>query len=211
MRIVIGFCFLVVGFALIFYPQIEKLGYDSEQQQLVDSFEELGQEVFTEPVLSDSEENIAIVPTDFGGNKTENDEKNDMLRDARAVIRISSIDLEMVVFNGASTENLEKGIGMIEPQKEIGVNNIGLAGHRAIAKGKQFNRLGEMKEGDAINIQTKDGEYEFIVTRSFVVNKSDVSVLEEQEEPLVTLVTCTPIGRRNPPDRLIVQAELNHQ
>lgn len=185
-----------------FYPQIEKIKHDREQRQLIDSFEQLGEAAFTDQIAVHSEEEAPIEPTAF------QQQQNNPLQDARAIMKINSIDLEMVVFDGATSENLAKGIGIVEPKKELGVHNIGLAGHRAIARGKQFNRLDEVKEGDAINIQTNDENYEFIVTRTFIVNKSDVSVLEEQENPLVTLITCTPIGRTNPPDRLIVQAEL---
>lgn len=39
---------------------------------------------------------------------------------------------------------------MIEPEKEFGINNVGLAGHRAITHGKQFNRLDELAPNDEI-------------------------------------------------------------
>jgi len=130
------------------------------------------------------------------------------LEGARGIININKIDLEMVIFDGARPETLSKGIGMIEPKKKIGVNNIGLAGHRAVAKGKQFNRMNELRINDEIQVTTKEGTYEFVIVDSFIVHQSDVSVLDEQEGPLLTLVTCTPLGAVNPPNRLIVQAAL---
>lgn len=205
LRKVIGFFLIIAGLPFIFYLQIEKFMYDREQQQLIESFEQLGTLDFIEEIEANNESAITV-----SNNKGESQSKetNEMLTEARGMIQINSIDLEMVIFNSTTSYNLSKGVGMIEPKKEIGLNNIGLAAHRALTKGKQFNRLDEVREGDAINVQTQDRSFEFIVTRRFVVHKSDVSVLEDQEEPLVTLVTCTPLGRPNPPDRLIVQAVL---
>lgn len=93
-------------------------------------------------------------------------------------------------------------------QKKFSVNNVGIAGHRSLAHGKHFNRLGELAVNDEIEIMTKDGTLEFVVADTFIVDQKEVDVLNDKDEPLITLVTCTPIGKKNPTDRLIVQGKL---
>ncbi|MFC5589000.1 class D sortase [Sporosarcina soli] len=194
MRKIMGLFFILIGVAIFLYPLYENMQYDREQQQLLDSFAQLGNTEQLEQASMQVEQT--------------NEDKSDLLKGARGLISIDKIDLDMLIFDGTSTEALSKGIGMIEPQKEFGVNNIGLAGHRAITKGKQFNRLDELNVNDEIQVTTSIGTLEFAVVDTFVVHQSEVSVLNDQDEPLLTLVTCTPIGSRNPPHRLIVQAAL---
>lgn len=196
-----GLFFILIGIAIILYPLYENMQYDREQQQLLDSFAQLGNTEQLEQASMEAEQAEA----DF---EQANGDKSDQLKGARGLISIDKIDLEMLIFDGTSTETLSKGIGMVEPQKEFGVNNIGLAGHRAITYGKQFNRLDELTVNDEIQVTTSDGTLKFAVVDTFVVHQSEVSVLNDQDEPLLTLVTCTPIGSRNPPHRLIVQAAL---
>lgn len=199
MRRAIGVLLLIAGGALVFYPKIEKVGYDAEQQKLVDSFEQLGQTELIQQLSTSETDTIEATP-DKG--------KQALAEGVTGIIRIDSIDLEMAIFADATPNSLSKGAGIVDAKKQFAVNNVGLAGHRALASGKQFNRLDEIRENDVIEVATPEGTFQYEVTRTFVVHKSDVSVLEEQDKPLITLVTCTPLGQSNPPDRLIVQAEL---
>ncbi|MGZ0051550.1 class D sortase [Brevibacillus gelatini] len=198
MRLLFGIGFILAGLAFLFYPQWEKKVYEQKQQQLIDAFELLASEneyLATEKAAQTHTAQTAV-PTA-------------MLEGAIGVIRIPKIDLEMMIFAGANEAVLSKGAGMIEPEKEFGKNNVGLAGHRGATRGKQFNRLDELVPNDAIEIQTKTANYEFIVMDTFVVDRNQVEVLADQREPLLTLVTCTPVGAKNPTKRLIVQARLS--
>lgn len=190
LRIVWSVGFIMAGLFLLFYPQIEKNVFDAKQQELVDAFEQLG----------NMSENVGEEPVSI--------KLNEQLEGARGVIRIPEIDLKMPIFEGVAQSSLNKGVGMIEPDKEIGKNNVGIAGHRGAVHGKQFNRLAELSPDDKIEINTKTDTYEFVVIKTFVVDRTEVSVLDDQKEPLLTLVTCTPIGQKNPTERLIVQAKL---
>ncbi|QNK89165.1 class D sortase [Sporosarcina sp. resist] len=200
MRRIIGIVFLLLGFFLLFYPQIEKKASDSKQTQLIEAFENLGNTSTIEETVSPAK------VQDY------TDEKKLILLDgARGIVEIPKIDLEMVIFDGANENPLKKGIGMIEPDKEFGVNNVGLAGHRATTHGKQFNRLDELVPRDLVKVKTETGTYEYEVFRTFVVDQTEIEVLKDGQEPLLTLVTCTPLGKKNPTDRLIVQAKLIKQ
>lgn len=194
-RTVLGVIFLVTGAFLIFYPQLENWQYKQEQKELVHAFEQLGEikvEASAETSVKLEEEN---------GNAS-------WMKEARGVLSIPGIDLEMLLVNGADAESLNMGAGIIEPEKKIGVQNVGIAGHRGAAYGKQFNRLDEMKLNDEIHVKTASEEFTFKVDRVFTVDYQQVEVLEEKNNPYLTLVTCTPVGAKNPTDRLIVQAKL---
>lgn len=206
MKRIVGFILLIVGIALFFYPKFEYLLYHQDEQKMIESFEQLGQTDLLEKMSTDQED-VYLISRD--GNTTAGvSEQEQILDGASGIIRIKSINLEMILFDGASAKNLGKGAAIVEPDKVFGINNVGIAGHRALAKGKQFNRLDELKQKDVIEVTTREGVFQFKVVKTFVVHESQVSVLDESETPLITLITCTPVGVKNPNKRLIVQAEL---
>ncbi|ERI10213.1 class D sortase [Aneurinibacillus aneurinilyticus] len=192
--------FLITGLFLLFYPQIEKEILDAKQKELIEAFEQLG---------NTSAHLETASTTEVQANQAQ--DQIEWLDGARGVIRIPKIDLQMLIFEGANETSLSKGIGMIEPEKEFGINNVGLAGHRAVTHGRLFNRLDELAPNDEIEIKTKTNIYEFVIVRTFVVDRKEVGVLTDKKEPYLTLVTCTPIGKKNPTDRLIVQAKLKNK
>ncbi|MHC8517800.1 class D sortase [Sporosarcina sp. ITBMC105] len=200
-RRVIGSLLLVVGLGILFYPQIEKKAYHKEQQDLLDAFERLG-------TIEESEQPVVDGEVKDEVGSTADSEEADLLEGVTGLLQIEKIDLKIAIFDSSSVEALTKGVGMIEPEKQFGMNNIGIAGHRSVTHGKQFNRLREVEPGDTATVVTTDGTFEYVITDSFVVHQSEVSVLDDQEDPLLTLVTCTPLGSHNPPYRLIVQGKL---
>ena len=189
MRNLVGLGLILIGLIIVAYPQIEKGRTETRQQELIKVFEEIGaMEADAAPIATESIE--------------------EQLDNVRGVIKIQKIDLEMPVLNSASQASLQNGAGIIEPEKEFGINNVGVAGHRGATYGKQFNRLNELTQNDVIEVKTKTMTYEFVVMNSFVVDQTEVDVLDDQDEAILTLVTCTPIGAKYPTDRLIVQAKL---
>ncbi|WP_409975229.1 class D sortase [Bacillus sp. Bva_UNVM-123] len=183
LRLVAGLVSVIVGLILVFYPQIEKEASDVRQEKLIQAFQQLGDENLQENAAQMTELQV-------------NDNQLQILDGARGVIRIPKIDLEMLIFEGVEETSLSKGTGIIEPEKEFGVHNVGLAGHRGIVYGKQFNRLDELESYDEIEIETKTGKYEFVIVKTSVVNRTEVGVLSDKKEPYLTLVTCTPICKK---------------
>lgn len=198
----IGWLFLLAGLLLVSYPLLKKIAFDRQQQQLLATFEKLG-EMGQADLAMETEIELPSLKKPTADNS-----QNAMLEGARGLLKIPKIDLGMIIFDGVSETELAKGVGMIEPQKEFVHHNVGLAGHRSVAKGQQFNRLGELREGDEITVDTADETLRYKVIDTFVIHQSEISVLDDAEKPLLTLVTCTPLGKRHPPNRLIVQAEL---
>lgn len=69
-----------------------------------------------------------------------------------------------------------------------------------------FALLDKLRPGDVVYINTKEGKYIYRVKESFVVSPTQTDVLNPTDTPILTLMTCTPIGTNL--RRLIVRAEL---
>ena len=87
--------------------------------------------------------------------------------------------------------------------------NTVIFGHRYLnlppSKNTLF-RLNEIKIGDIFEVVWKEETYYYRVTEKFVVEPTQLEVLEETEVSTVTLITCTPLFTTN--QRLIVRGEL---
>jgi len=82
--------------------------------------------------------------------------------------------------------------------------NCVISGHRT-TKTKPFNRLDELKVGDAIFIQNPRGIYEYRVYELRFIDPSE-NVTLQTEDPILTLTTCAPEGQAT--QRLVVRASL---
>lgn len=121
-----------------------------------------------------------------------------------AVLLIPKIHLKVPVFNGTDDLTLDRGVGRIAGTAEIGQNgNVGIAGHRD----GFFRGLKDIEPGDAIELVTQGKTIHFVIERTEIVQRKDVSVLTNAQVPSLTLVTCFPfyfVG--NAPQRFIVHA-----
>ncbi len=124
-----------------------------------------------------------------------------------AVLTIPSIDLEVAVRQGVGSYSLRYSVGHYIPSVMPGeTGNCVIMGHRNYTYGEFFNRLDELTEGDTIIVERGDTIYTYVVTEKFVVEPSDTSVLDQTDDAMLTLITCTPI--RVATHRLIVRATL---
>lgn len=90
------------------------------------------------------------------------------------------------------------------PYQATKEGNVYLFAHRDGSHGF-FHRLGELRNGDVINIEFNESTYVYEVYKSFVVDPSDVWVYTgESEVPALTLQTC----ENGNAQRLIVKAKL---
>ena len=123
------------------------------------------------------------------------------------LLKIEKISLEEAVREGSTSSVLSSALGHMEGTALPGEEgNCCIAGHRNYTFGKYFNRLNEMEIGDLIEIETYDANYVYEINDIFVVEPTEVSVLDDLEGENLTLITCTPlfIGSH----RLIIRATL---
>ncbi len=121
-----------------------------------------------------------------------------------AVLRVPKIGLEVAVLPGTDDFTLNRAVGHIEDTALPGTDgNSGIAGHRD----GFFRGLKDVGPGDAIEIETLQGEEVYRVERVWVVYPDDVTVLEATPTRSLTLVTCYPFYHVGPaPQRYIVRA-----
>ncbi len=121
-----------------------------------------------------------------------------------AVLKISSIHLEVPVLDGTDDFTLNRAVGRIDGTAVPGGSgNLGIAGHRD----GFFRGLKDVHLGDPIELETLGGSQVFRVADIRIVSPEDVSVLDPTAGPVLTLVTCYPfyfVG--DAPQRYIVRA-----
>jgi sortase A len=121
-----------------------------------------------------------------------------------ARLEIPRLNYSVIVREGTDRSTLALGVGHIAGTALPGPSgNVGLAGHRDTF----FRRLGELKIGDSVRLQTLNEDYTYTVTQISIVKPSENKVLSDTASPSLTLVTCYPLwGIGAAPQRLIVQA-----
>jgi sortase A len=119
-------------------------------------------------------------------------------------IDIPRLDLSAVVFEGTTDDTLARGVGHLRGSAGPGERgNLVLAGHRDTF----FRELRNIREGDEVDIKGPQGEFEYQVESTTIVNPDQTEVLEPGNGDTLTLITCYPfryIG--NAPQRFIVRA-----
>jgi LPXTG-site transpeptidase (sortase) family protein len=125
-------------------------------------------------------------------------------------ISVPSVGIEEEVREGS---DFEEELYTILSQGPIHLTHTGypgwpgncvISGHRTTFT-KPFNRLDELKAGDAIFIRNPRGLYEYRVVELKYIDPLE-NVTLQTEEPILTLTTCAPEGDATL--RLIVRAEL---
>lgn len=137
---------------------------------------------------------------------SEDDKSSDIDYKNTYILDIPSIGIHSLIKEGTSKSVLKYAVGHFEDTATPGQNgNCCLAGHSSIVYNNIFNGLEEnIKKGDSINISGVSGNYEYIVTDFFVVEPTDVYVLEQTKDATLTISTCTDRGKK----RFIVKAAL---
>jgi sortase A len=67
--------------------------------------------------------------------------------------------------------------------------------------------LDKVQAGDPVIVYWQGKEYDFRVTSQRIVHKTQVEILRNTPEPILTIFTCNPPYRYNAEERLVVFAE----
>lgn len=215
-RTIVSVLLIVVGIFIISYPKLTEMYHDYKQQELVKNWQKSFSNIqnINDTIQSNSESEIksnalvgvtsdkAVDPprksmSDFNGYEN-----------MEGILRIDEIDLQLPILHGATDQNMKTTVASIENTGKAGeVGNYAIAGHRNYTYGRNFNRLDEMKEGDTIEVDNGQQQFEYTVTEKLYVKPEDVWVLEENgEDKEITLVTCHPM--ENPTHRLIIKGKI---
>lgn len=113
-------------------------------------------------------------------------------------LKIPSIDVDLPIYHGTSDDVLAHGVGHLQGTSlPVGGKNTHsvLTAHTGLSTATLFNDLKKVKLGDTFTIGVA-GEvltYEAIETQTVLPNETGSLVIREDED-IVTLVTCTPLG-----------------
>jgi len=134
-----------------------------------------------------------------------------ILEELNTTLYIDSIDAEGLVFQGETSETMDKGFWHFPTSVYPGQKgNSVIIAHRYLhippAKDTFFN-LNKVKKGDSIVIKQDNSEFTYIVSEIKIVEKNDISVLQDTREYQITLITCTPLWTSN--QRLAVIGKLD--
>lgn len=123
-----------------------------------------------------------------------------------AEIVIPRLGISEVVLEGTQERTLQRSVGHVTGTAEPGKpGNICLAGHRDTF----FRPLRQIAAGDSIQLNFPGGSKQYRVEKSWVVDPSDVEVLNPSGRDELTLITCYPfyfIG--SAPRRFVVRARV---
>jgi sortase A len=132
----------------------------------------------------------------------------DRPRDGETVAKlmIPRLAAQLYVVEGDDTRELRRGPGhMPGTVMPGGKGNCVIAGHRDT----HFRVLKDIRRGDDIVLETRDGEFLYRVKSTKIVSPKDTDPLRRTAGPVLNLITCYPfyyVG--NAPKRFIVEAEL---
>ena len=115
------------------------------------------------------------------------------------IIYIPSINLKRVVKKANNDfSNLNDNL--------VYYNNINynkkiiIFGHSGMGYGTFFNRIDELKKNDTLYLYNDIYKITYKVDKKIIVNKEDISILKDEDSPILLLITC----KKNDKNRRIV-------
>jgi len=119
-------------------------------------------------------------------------------------LEIPRLNISVDVLEGSNQGVLAVAAGHIEGTSLPGQSgNVGIAAHRDT----YFGSLGRIRPKDIITVRTIRGIFSYAVDGTEVVAPTDVGVLHQTTDSVLTLVTCYPFRYKGPsPKRFIVHA-----
>lgn len=192
---IIPIVMILLGIGMIAYPTIETKINEKKNQEMVDVF------INTVTVIEDEPE---MENTEKSENETEDkkeDKKKPTVTPIDGVISIPAINLKAPMKKGMDEATLNAYVGLYETTSpnfgELGTN-YGIAAHSARRKDYcwycYFDHIGELKNGDEIEIVDKQGttfNFEVIGVYTYQDIKSDYAYRTNPNEARITLVTCS--------------------
>ena len=119
---------------------------------------------------------------------------------------VTKLGLDWPIVEGDDWEALKRGVGHHIGSANPGERgNLVLSGHDDVF-GEVFKDLDQLLTNDLIVVYAGGHAFHYAVRARRVVSPTDLSVLDQTREPVVTLITCAPY--RIDTQRLVVIAQL---
>jgi sortase A len=121
-------------------------------------------------------------------------------------ISIPKLGVEAPLLEGIRLTTLDNGPGHWPGTAMPGeVGNVVVAAHRT-SHGGPFRNIDQLVAGDAVMFDTADGDIEYVVTGTQIVNPDAIWIVDPTVTPTATLFACHPPG--SVAQRIVVNLEL---
>ena len=191
--IMIGIGLILVGV----YPIIEM---NQNLNSSADEWEQLVEDANKEP---DNESNEEL---NTESNETSDETEEEVLLDNTLVGMMtgSMFETKLPIRIGITNPILDQGVGLDADGAMLGeVGNTVLYGHRE----QIFWGLKDVQLGDEINVQTHHEDLVYEIVEIEIVDPTDPFIYRQEDESVLTLVTCYPFIYMGPiTDRYVVKA-----
>ena len=189
-RRIVGVILILVGVFIVGDVVYKKIETNKKQQQMIDLFE--GQ-ITGEKQEGENASQEVVSLDDINGYSP------------IAIMEIPRIKLKQAIVTGIDDNTLQYFLGHFPDSAMPGeVGNFAVAGHRVSDYTDAFINLYKVKAGDEVIINTRDKKYTYEIDDNFIVDQSDVEVLEKSDYEKITLITCT-VGAKQ---RVVVTGKL---
>ncbi|MDK4251773.1 class C sortase [Corynebacterium propinquum] len=222
-RVVVPALIILVGIGVLLYPVVSTQWNNYIQRQVVEDYRSQLQDVPEEQLNAALQAAREYNETSIGGPILDpwlsrvSEDNLDYQRyleqlsglPAMSQVSIPSIDSSLPVYHGTTEEVLQKGLGHLYgtslPVGGEGTHSV-ITGHTGLTTSTMWDNLIDMKEGDAVYVNTFGEKMKYQVTSTEVVLPHETESLAQQaDKDLITLITCTPYGVNS--HRLLVHAE----
>lgn len=123
-------------------------------------------------------------------------------------IQIPAIGVDAPIVQGDGWEQLKKGVGQHLGSADPGQKgNVVLSAHNDVF-GEIFRDLDRLQPGDQIILFTNQRSYVYTISRTLIVEPTQVEVLAPTRDATTTLISCYPYMVNN--QRIVVQAKLEN-
>ena len=205
-KIIVPIIFLV-GVSILLYPMISQYWNSRVQSQAITDYDKVLSNIDIEDYNSMLEEariyNQQLYNLDFplvqykeikNYSNIINVNNNSMM----GYISIDKIKVELPIYHTTSEAVLNVAVGHFEgtslPIGGPSTHSV-LSAHRGLPSAKLFTNLNKLEIGDTFEITVLNEKITYQVDKITVVEPSDVSELEiEEDKDYVTLMICTPYG-----------------
>ncbi|MEY8209941.1 class C sortase [Corynebacterium sp. MNWGS58] len=222
-RVVVPALIILVGISVLLYPVVSTQWNNYIQRKVVEDYSSQIQDLPEEQLNAAINAAHEYNETSVGGPILDpwlarvSEDNQDYLRymdqlsglPAMSQVSIPSIESSLPVYHGTTEEVLQKGLGHLYgtslPVGGEGTHSV-ITGHTGLTTSTMWDNLIDMKEGDAIYVNTFGQKMKYQVTSTEVVLPHETESLAQQpDKDLITLITCTPYGVNS--HRLLVHAE----
>lgn len=224
----LSFLLILSGVMLLLFPSIKEYYYNLEQNRLLRQAEQAStmnleyeneqlsllfqeeQSASQAQTLAVKEQETSAIPVPAAPSPSPGPAATPTAQErqkATAILTIDKIKLKLPVLEGATQDNMRYAAAHLTGTAAIGKpGNAAIAAHRGRSKGRLFNQLNELEEGDTIKLETNGNKFSYTVIGTAKVKPDDITVLAgNDEDEVLTLITCDPVV--NPTHRLIVKAK----